>query len=62
MIREEFQSLSGRDKVPDSNKVTVKTLDAYVCERVKQLTACKQSPATAYPPNVRDFPVGIVGA
>lgn len=54
-----LEGLSGRARGP-GGKITVKTLDAYVCERVKELTGGQQSPATVYPPNVPDFPVAIV--
>lgn len=51
----------GAAMAPNSQKITVKSLDAYVAERVKSLTAGKQSPTTNYPPNVPDFPVGVFG-
>ncbi|MEO6039128.1 MAG: caspase family protein, partial [Saprospiraceae bacterium] len=54
------EGLSGQAKSRGHNNVTVKTLDAYVAERVKELTEGKQSPVTAYPPNVPDFPLALV--
>ncbi|MCY7330772.1 MAG: caspase family protein, partial [Saprospiraceae bacterium] len=54
------EGLSGQAKTPGQDKITVKTLDAYVAERVKKLTEGKQSPVTVYPPNVPDFPLALV--
>jgi hypothetical protein len=54
-----IEGLGGEARTPGQEKVTVKTLDAYVAERVKRLTEGQQSPVTAYPPNVPDFPVAV---
>ncbi|AEE48141.1 caspase family protein [Haliscomenobacter hydrossis] len=54
------EGLSGKAVVPGQNRITVKSLDAYVSERVKVLTNGKQHPATVFPPNVPDFPIGMV--
>jgi hypothetical protein len=35
-------------------------LDLYVSERVKELTQGQQTPTTAKPPNVSDFPVALL--
>lgn len=40
-----------------NGRVTVKSLDFYVSERVKKLTGGKQTPTTAVPPSVPDFPI-----
>lgn len=43
------------------NKITVKSLDYYVSERVKVLTGGRQKPVTALPKTVlEDFPVAVV--
>lgn len=55
-----LEGLSGKGKAPGSDKITIKTLDAYVSERVKALTNGQQAPTTLYPVNVPDFPIGIV--
>ncbi|MBC7777921.1 MAG: caspase family protein, partial [Phycisphaerae bacterium] len=52
-----LEGLGGKAFSPGTKKITVKTLDAYVAERVKELTGRQQTPTTAYPPNVPDFPV-----
>jgi uncharacterized caspase-like protein len=41
------------------DKITVNMLDAYISERVKQLTSGKQTPTTVKPPNVPDFPIAV---
>jgi Caspase domain/WD domain, G-beta repeat len=54
-----LEGLGGQAVAPGTKKVTVKTLDAFVAERVKTLTNRQQTPTTAYPPNVPDFPVSL---
>lgn len=46
-------------KAASGGKITVKTLDAYISQRVKELTKGQQTPTTTYPPNVPDFPLGV---
>jgi len=41
------------------NSVTVKGLDLYLSERVKELTGGKQTPTTTIPPDVSDFPIAM---
>jgi len=55
------EGLSGKAQTNEQGKITVKSLDVYVSERVKELTSGKQHPATVYPPNVPDFPVAVRG-
>ncbi|AEE51057.1 caspase family protein [Haliscomenobacter hydrossis] len=55
------EGLSGKAQTNEQGKITVKSLDVYVSERVKELTSGKQHPATVYPPNVPDFPVALRG-
>lgn len=52
-----LEGLSGKAAIPGKNKITVKSLDAYVSERVKELTQGKQHPTSVIPPNVPDFPI-----
>lgn len=54
-----IEGLSGKAVMPGKNKITVKSLDAYISERVKELTKGKQHPTSVTPPNVPDFPIGI---
>jgi hypothetical protein len=39
--------------------ITVKSLDAFIAQRVKELTGAKQSPTAIIPNSVPDFPIGI---
>jgi len=52
-----LEGLSGKAAVPGKNKITVKSLDIYISERVKELTKGKQHPTSVVPPNVPDFPI-----
>jgi WD40 repeat protein len=54
-----LEGLSGQAAIPGKGKITVKSLDAYISERVKELTKGKQHPTSVVPPNVPDFPIGI---
>lgn len=52
------EGLKGEAKAADG-RVTCKSLDNYVTERVKKLTAGKQAPVTNFPPDTPDFPIAI---
>jgi WD40 repeat protein len=54
-----IEGLSGKAAISGKNKITVKSLDAYISERVKELTNGKQHPTSVSPPNVPDFPIGL---
>lgn len=54
-----IEGLSGNAAVPGKDKVTTKSLDAYISERVKELTKGKQHPTSVTPPNVPDFPISV---
>jgi WD40 repeat protein len=47
-------------KAARAGRVTHKTLDVYVTERVKELTKGKQSPVTQAPGGVNDFPIAVM--
>jgi WD40 repeat protein len=50
--------IEGLDGKAQSNgRVTVKSLDFYISERVKELTKGTQTPTTQIPPTVPDFPI-----
>jgi uncharacterized caspase-like protein len=55
-----LEGFSGKAMVPGQKKITVKSLDAYVSERVKDLTEGKQHPTSVVPPNVPDFPIAVM--
>lgn len=53
------EGLCGKADLFNKGKITVKTLDAYITERVKDLTEGKQSPVTITPLGVPDFPLSV---
>ncbi len=55
-----IEGMNGKADLFDKGKITVKTLDAYISERVKELTGGKQSPTMVIPQSIRDFPIGVV--
>ncbi|MGH1433340.1 MAG: caspase family protein [Lewinella sp.] len=52
------EGLEGKAKASDG-RVTCKSLDGYVTERVKTLTKGKQSPVTNFPPDTPDFTIAV---
>ncbi|MGB3155141.1 MAG: caspase family protein, partial [Chitinophagaceae bacterium] len=54
-----IEGLSGKAVINGKNKITVKSLDAYISERVKELTKGKQHPTSVTPTNVPDFPIAV---
>jgi hypothetical protein len=54
-----IEGLNGMAAIAGKSKITVKSLDAYISERVKELTKGKQHPTSVTPPNVPDFPIAI---
>ena len=53
------EGLTGQAEIAGKGKVTVNSLDLYVSERVKELTKGQQTPTTAKPATVPDFPVAL---
>ena len=43
----------------NGNKITLNMLDLYISERVKKLTKGRQTPTTAKPNTISDFPIAI---
>ncbi|RYG53739.1 MAG: hypothetical protein EOO01_03550 [Chitinophagaceae bacterium] len=41
-------------------KISIKSLDVYLSDRVKELTNGRQHPTSVSPPNVPDFPIAVV--
>ncbi len=54
-----IEGLGGKAAIAGKSKITVKSLDAYISERVKEITNGKQHPTSVTPPNVPDFPIGV---
>lgn len=55
-----LEGLSGRADVHKTGRVTINMLDLYISERVKQLTSGTQTPTTAKPETIPDFPIAVV--
>jgi WD40 repeat protein/uncharacterized caspase-like protein len=53
------EGLEGKADMQNSGRITIKELDYYVAERVKQLTDGRQSPVSIAPNGVPDFPIAI---
>jgi hypothetical protein len=55
-----IEGLSGKADFQHTGRVTLNMLDLYISERVKALTKGSQSPTTAKPTNVQDFPIAVI--
>jgi len=53
------EGLKGRADLLGKGKITINMLDAFLAERVKELTKGKQTPVTAKPQTVPDFPIAV---
>lgn len=53
------EGINGKADYTGRGSITVNMLDLYLAERVKELTDGQQTPATAKPSTVPDFPVAI---
>ncbi|OQX03798.1 MAG: hypothetical protein BWK80_54900, partial [Desulfobacteraceae bacterium IS3] len=51
--------LEGEADLLGKGKITVDTLNAFVCERVKDLTDGKQTPVGIKPVAITDFPIAV---
>lgn len=54
-----IEGLQGHADAQHTGRVTLNMLDLYISERVKQLTQGLQTPTTAKPSTVPDFPVAV---
>jgi uncharacterized caspase-like protein len=54
------EGIGGKADVNRSGRVTHKSLDFYISERVKELTGGRQHPVTQAPGGVPDFPIALV--
>ncbi|WP_447973106.1 caspase family protein [Nitrospira sp. Kam-Ns4a] len=54
------EGLNGQADLFGRGTITITSLEAYIAERVKALTKGKQTPTTAKPKTVPDFPVAVV--
>ncbi len=53
------EGLAGKADYTGDRKITINELDLYLSERVKVLTQGAQTPVTAKPKTVQDFPVAV---
>ena len=51
------EGINGKADYTGKGRITINMLDLYISERVKELTKGKQTPATAKPQTVPDFPL-----
>lgn len=54
------EGLQGKADVLTTGQITLSGLDAYVVNRVKQLTGGRQHPVMTRPSTLSDFPIGLV--
>ncbi len=54
------EGLDGKADLQNSGRITLKGLDYYIDERVKELTSGRQSPVSITPSGVPDFPIAVV--
>jgi WD40 repeat protein len=53
------EGITGRADYTGKGRITINMLDLYISERVKELTGGKQTPTTAKPNTVPDFPIAV---
>jgi hypothetical protein len=53
------EGIGGKADYTGKGKITINMLDLYISERVKELTKGKQTPATAKPQTIPDFPLAL---
>ncbi len=53
------EGFTGKADYAGKGKITVNMLDLYLSERVKELTGGKQTPTTAKPNTIQDFPIAM---
>lgn len=54
-----IEGINGKADLFGKGKISIKALDAYIAERVKELTSGKQSPTVVIPQSMPDFPIGV---
>ena len=53
------EGLSGKADLLNRNSISIKTLDLYISQRVKELTNGQQAPTTIIPSSIPDFPIAV---
>ena len=54
-----IEGIAGKADLLGKGKITVNMLDAFIAERVKEITKGKQTPVTTKPVTVPDFPIAV---
>jgi len=54
------EGLNGKADLFNRQIITVKSLDSYIANRVKDLTKGQQAPTTIIPNSIPDFPIALV--
>jgi hypothetical protein len=55
-----IEGLKGKADLLGKGKITINMLQAYISERVKELTKGKQTPTVVKPQSVPDFPIAVI--
>jgi uncharacterized caspase-like protein len=58
--KELIEGLKGKADLLGKGKITINMLQAYISERVKELTKGKQTPTVVKPQSVPDFPIAVI--
>ncbi len=53
------EGIEGKADLFNNKSISIKTLDAYITQRVKSLTQGKQAPTTIIPQSMPDFPIAL---
>ena len=53
------EGINGRANYRGNGAITINMLDLYIAERVKEITGGKQTPTTAKPDSIADFPLAV---
>jgi WD40 repeat protein len=54
------EGINGKADYIGEGTITINQLDLYISQRVKKLTGGRQTPVTAKPDTIRDFPIALV--
>lgn len=54
-----MEGLGGKADMLGKGRITINALDYYISERVKELTENQQTPTTAKPQTIADFPIAL---
>jgi WD40 repeat protein len=54
------EGMNGSADYRNKHKISVKALDLYISDRVRELTTEKQTPTTIVPQSIPDFDIGVV--